>query len=175
MSQQRLRRSSLCAGSAVAAVAAVATLAAGLALAGPQAAAAQHLAEPAAAASGLLPVQASAGPVEQAGLTGNGGSGGGGDADPATLMRGWSVLRAVDCARCHGRDWRGSSGPDLVDAVRAGPRERFEHFVLVGDIVRGMPGYRSQALVVAELDAIYAYLRARADGRIGPGAPPGER
>jgi mono/diheme cytochrome c family protein len=173
MSQQRLRRSSLCAGSAVAAVV---TLAAGLALAGPQAAAAQRLAEPAAAASGLLPVQASARPVEQAGLTGGGGGGsGGGDADPATLMRGWSVLRAVDCARCHGRDWRGSSGPDLVDAVRAGPRERFEHFVLVGDIVRGMPGYRSQALVVTELDAIYAYLRARADGRIGPGAPPGER
>jgi hypothetical protein len=36
-----------------------------------------------------------------------------------------------------------------------------------------MPGYRSQPLVVAEIDAIYAYLLARARGDIGPGRPSG--
>jgi hypothetical protein len=87
------------------------------------------------------------------------------------IARGWATLRAFDCARCHGRDLRGWSAPDLVAAVREGTRERFDHYVLTGDVVRGMPGYRSQAAVVADLDAIYAYLRARAEGRVGPGAP----
>ena len=90
---------------------------------------------------------------------------------PATLLRGWSALRAMDCARCHGRDFDGSSGPDLVAAVRDGSRERFDRIVLEGEIQRGMPGYRSQALVVIEIDAIYAYLRARADGLTATGRP----
>ena len=80
----------------------------------------------------------------------------------ALLERGRAALRAMDCARCHGRDYRGSSGPSLLAAVRDGPRERFERWVLEGDPVRGMPGYRSQPLVVASLDAIYAYLQAQA-------------
>ena len=87
------------------------------------------------------------------------------DGDPArqdTLARGRVVLRAMDCARCHGRDYTGWTAPSLVAAVREAPRQRFDHFVLEGDIVRGMPGYASQPLVVAELDAIYAYLCARA-------------
>ena len=72
-------------------------------------------------------------------------------------------MRAMDCARCHGRDYRGWSVPSLIAAVPDGSRERFDWFVLEGDIVRGMPGYRSQPLVVAELDAIYIYLRALAE------------
>lgn len=88
---------------------------------------------------------------------------------PATLLRGWSALRAMDCARCHGRDLDGWSGPDLIAAVRDGNRDRFERFVVDGDIARGMPSYRSQALVMSELDSIYAYLRARADGTVAAG------
>ena len=90
---------------------------------------------------------------------------------PSELRRGWAALRAFDCARCHGRDYDGWSAPDLIVAVRDGSRERFTHSVLEGEIVRGMPGYKDQALVVTELDAIYAYLRARADGVIGAGKP----
>lgn len=91
-----------------------------------------------------------------------------GEADPA---RGWAALRAMDCARCHGRDYGGWSAPSLITAVRDGTRGRFDHYVLEGDVTRGMPGYRSQPLVVAELDAIYAYLRARSEGRFGAGPP----
>ena len=90
----------------------------------------------------------------------------------ATLTRGWAALRAMDCARCHGRDYSGWAAPSLVAAVRDAPRERFERIVLEGDIARGMPGYKSQPVVVAELDAIYAYLRARADGSIAAGSRP---
>jgi len=87
------------------------------------------------------------------------------------LARGWATMRAMDCARCHGRDYDGLTGPSLIAAVRDGSRERFNHYVLDGDIERGMPGYRSQPTVTANLDAIYAYLVARAKGEIGPGNP----
>lgn len=98
-----------------------------------------------------------------------------GEAEPARSMleRGWAALRAMDCARCHGRHYDGWSAPDLIAAVREGSRERFDRFVLDGEIQRGMPGYASQALVRKELDAIYAYLRARADGAIAAGRPTG--
>ncbi len=94
-----------------------------------------------------------------------------GESAEAFTLRGWQALRAMDCARCHGRNYAGASGPDLVAAVRDGPRERFNRFVLEGDINRGMPGYKSQPFVVSEMDAMYAYLRLRADGRVGTGRP----
>jgi len=87
------------------------------------------------------------------------------------LARGRAVLRAMDCARCHGRDYGGWAAPSLLAAVREGSRERFERSVLDGDPVRGMPGYRSQSLVVAGIDAIYAYLLALATGTAA--SPPG--
>lgn len=89
----------------------------------------------------------------------------------AQLTRGWTTLRVMDCARCHGRDYEGWTAPSLIAAVREGPRERFDRYVLEGDIGRGMPGYRSQPAVTTNLDAIYAYLLARAKGEIGPGNP----
>lgn len=96
------------------------------------------------------------------------------DPDPrARLERGWNVLRAMDCARCHGRDHDGWAAPSLIVSVRDGSRERFDRWVLDGDSGRGMPGYRSQPLVAAELDAIHAYLLARARGEIGPARPSG--
>ena len=96
------------------------------------------------------------------------------DPDPrAQHERGWNALRAMDCARCHGRDYGGWAAPSLIASVRDRSREQFDRWVLDGDIGRGMPGYRNQPLVVDELDAIYAYLLARARGDIGPGRPSG--
>ena len=88
--------------------------------------------------------------------------------ESAQRERGWSVLRAMDCARCHGRDHDGWAAPSLIAGVRDGSRERFDRWVLDGNIGRGMPGYRSQPLVVASLDAIYAYLLSRARDDISP-------
>jgi len=48
----------------------------------------------------------------------------------------------------------------------------FDRIVLEGEVSRGMPGYKSHPRVVADLDAIYAYLKARADGAISPGRSP---
>ena len=89
----------------------------------------------------------------------------------AEINRGWLTLRTMDCARCHGRDYEGWTAPSLIASVRDSTRERFDRYVLDGDIGRGMPGYRTQPAVTANLDAIYAYLRARAQGDVGPGKP----
>jgi hypothetical protein len=77
--------------------------------------------------------------------------------------RALATLRAMDCARCHGRGLDGWAAPSLLAYVRTVPRELFDRIVLEGDVARGMPGYRSNPRVVADLDAIYIYLRARAE------------
>jgi hypothetical protein len=54
----------------------------------------------------------------------------------------------------------------LFAAVRNGPREPFGRYRLKGAATRGMPGYRSRRLIVAELDASDEYLRAGSEARI---------
>jgi len=94
------------------------------------------------------------------------------DADEtARLTRGWEALRAMDCARCHGRDYTGWVSSSLVAAAREYSRERFESIVLDGIPERGMPGYRSQPVVVSQIDAIREYLLARAEKSLPPGRP----
>jgi hypothetical protein len=86
--------------------------------------------------------------------------------------RGWTTLRTFDCARCHGADYDGLAAPSLVAYVRVASRESFDRVVLEGVIPRGMPGYASYPAMVENLDAVYRYLKARADGVLPPGRPP---
>ena len=84
------------------------------------------------------------------------------------IANAWRVLRAVDCARCHGKDYAGLAAPSIVDYAALQNREMFVRMILDGDPIRGMPGYRSNAYVVENLDDIYRYFRARASGDVGP-------
>jgi mono/diheme cytochrome c family protein len=84
------------------------------------------------------------------------------------IANAWRVLRAVDCARCHGKDYAGLAAPSIVDYAALQSREMFIRMILDGDPIRGMPGYRSNAYVVENLDDIYQYFRARASGDVGP-------
>ena len=84
------------------------------------------------------------------------------------IANAWRVLRAVDCARCHGKDYAGLAAPSIVDYAATQSREMFVRMILDGDPVRGMPGYRSNAYVVENLDDIYRYFLARASGDVGP-------
>lgn len=86
--------------------------------------------------------------------------------DPA-LAAAWHTLRAMDCARCHGRAYHGSSGPSIVEYARTQSREMFLRAVLDGNPGRGMPGYRGNPRVEPGIDAIYRYFKGRADGVIG--------
>ena len=90
----------------------------------------------------------------------------------ARVANAWRVLRAVDCARCHGRDYSGLAAPSIVNFVASQNREMFIRVVLDGDPIRGMPGYRGNAYVVESLDDIYRYFVARANGEIGPNYRP---
>jgi mono/diheme cytochrome c family protein len=86
----------------------------------------------------------------------------------ARIANGWRVLRAVECARCHGRNYTGLAAPSIVGYAATQSPEMFVRMVLEGDPVRGMPGYRSNAYVAESVDDIYQYFLARANGDIGP-------
>ena len=84
----------------------------------------------------------------------------------------WRTLRIVDCARCHGKGYEGLVAPSIVDFARTQDRETFVRIVLDGDPPRGMPGYRSNALVAEKIDDIYRYFEGRADGSIDADSRP---
>jgi cytochrome c55X len=86
----------------------------------------------------------------------------------AALANAWRVLRTVDCARCHGRNYSGSAAPSIVLYAGTQSREMFVRMVLDGDPIRGMPGYRSNPYVAESIDDIYRYFLARANADIGP-------
>ena len=86
----------------------------------------------------------------------------------ARIANAWRVLRVVDCARCHGKDYAGLAAPSIVAYAATQSRERFARTILDGDPIRGMPGYRDNAYVAESVEDIYCYFRARAKGQIGP-------
>jgi len=88
------------------------------------------------------------------------------------IANGWRVLRVVDCARCHGRDFSGLAAPSIIAYARSQSRESFVRMVLEGDPVRGMPGYNNNAYVVENVGDIYEYFAARANDELGPAYRP---
>jgi mono/diheme cytochrome c family protein len=104
--------------------------------------------------------------------------------NPAAAGKGLKVSKAeyegwrqysVNCARCHGQDVL----PNPVAAnllVSLGPKgpidtaEKFRQVVSEGRPERGMPGFKN-LLTPQQIDAIYAYVKGRAEGRLPPGRP----
>jgi mono/diheme cytochrome c family protein len=87
---------------------------------------------------------------------------------------GWRQY-STHCARCHGQDVLGNPvAADLLKSVGAGgPMAEHDAFVAVvksGRVNRGMPAFAS-VLTDAQIDAIYAYVKGRADGKIPAGRP----
>jgi mono/diheme cytochrome c family protein len=87
------------------------------------------------------------------------------------IVAAWETLRAVECARCHGKDYDGLAAPSIVEYARRQNRELFVRMVLDGDPSRGMPGYRHNRRVLESIDDIYRYFLGRAQGNIGKGRP----
>jgi methanol metabolism-related c-type cytochrome len=84
----------------------------------------------------------------------------------------------ANCLQCHGPDALGSSyAPSLVDALQSMDYNSFIATVASGkkdvsasqDLV--MPALGTNKNVMCNIDAIYVYLRARADGALGRGRP----
>ena len=87
---------------------------------------------------------------------------------------GWRQY-SVNCARCHGQDVL----PNPVAAnllVSLGPKgaidspEKFVQVVGKGRVERGMPAFET-LLTPAQINAMYVYVKGRAEGRIPPGRP----
>jgi hypothetical protein len=95
------------------------------------------------------------------------------DRPPANdnIVNTWRILRAVDCARCHGKDYDGLAAPSIVDYARTQSREMFDRMVLDGDPPRGMPAYRDNPQIAGHIDDIYRYFVGRANGTIRAGSP----
>jgi mono/diheme cytochrome c family protein len=113
---------------------------------------------------------------------------------------GWRVFQ-MRCAACHGPDARGTQrGIDLLPRLRELGARQFVGLVLnrydwtrpadangsnpdelIDDVMarrRGtldMPAWEAEPQVNAHILDLYAYLSARADGRLGPGRPGASR
>jgi len=120
-------------------------------------------------------------------------------APPGSAYDGWRLYNQR-CAACHGKDAAAPAPmPDLLDRVaQMGPR-RFANLVLTrydwsasvaedeglapiprlylrktllgGTQVLEMPAWANEPAVVGHVADLYAYLSARADGRLGTDAP----
>ncbi len=90
----------------------------------------------------------------------------------ATEYEGWRQY-SVNCARCHGDDAVGGvMAPDLRGSVARGAASSgaFQTIVRDGRREKGMPGFKA-VLSDQQIEAIYAYVEARAKGRIPAGRP----
>jgi mono/diheme cytochrome c family protein len=89
----------------------------------------------------------------------------------ATTYNGFRRYHA-GCNHCHGPDGIGSTfAPSLVDPLA--DAEAFRRIVLEGSVTGTsvMPGYSGDRNFAPHVDDIYAYLQARADGKLGRGRP----
>ena len=87
---------------------------------------------------------------------------------------GWRQY-SVNCARCHGQDVLPNpvAANLLVSLAPGGPVDspaKFTQVVSDGRPHRGMPAFKG-VLSPEQIQAIYAYVKGRADKRIPPGRP----
>ena len=85
---------------------------------------------------------------------------------------GWKVFHS-HCDRCHGQDATGSSfAPNLRQSVGANgmTESAFASVVADGRPDKGMPAFKT-TITDAQIGQLYAYVKARSAGTLGPGRP----
>ena len=92
----------------------------------------------------------------------------------AQEYEGWRQY-SVHCARCHGQDVVGNpvAANLLQSAGEGGPfagRDAFTKVVAEGRLDKGMPAFK-EITSPEQRDAVYAYVKGRADKRIPAGRP----
>jgi len=89
-----------------------------------------------------------------------------------TGVRGWKVFHSY-CDRCHGQDATGSSfAPNLRQSVGANgmTESAFAAAVADGRPDKGMPAFKTM-ITDAQIGQLYAYVKTRSAGTLGPGRP----
>jgi mono/diheme cytochrome c family protein len=92
--------------------------------------------------------------------------------------QGWKQFSA-NCERCHGQDALGSSlAPDLRKSINQGSvlgTGKLTHDLFIGTVVAGRPakGMPTWGPVLSkdQMEQIWAYLNARASGKLAAGRP----
>lgn len=85
--------------------------------------------------------------------------------DPVT-MKGFRTWRQGACDRCHGANQEGLVGPALTESLKKLTKEEFVVTVRDGRLEKGMQSFGTNKAVMDNIDALYAYLKGRADGAI---------
>jgi mono/diheme cytochrome c family protein len=88
---------------------------------------------------------------------------------------GWKQYN-LNCARCHGEDVLGTTiAPHLIVSLKPeGPvnkKDLFVQTVCEGRPAKGMPAWCPLGLETPTIEAIYAYVKGRSDGKLRPGRP----
>jgi mono/diheme cytochrome c family protein len=92
----------------------------------------------------------------------------------AAEYQGWRQY-SVHCARCHGQDVTGNPvAAHLLESARSGgpvaDKGAFTNVVAEGRVSKGMPAFKA-IMTSAQIEAVYAYVKGRADGRVAVGRP----
>jgi mono/diheme cytochrome c family protein len=89
--------------------------------------------------------------------------------DPDTV-EGWKIYRGIGtCATCHGPVGQGGVGPALVESLKEKiTKDLFVEIVANGRDGTMMKPFGENKIVMDNMDNIYAYLKARSDGVLGP-------
>jgi mono/diheme cytochrome c family protein len=87
---------------------------------------------------------------------------------------GWRQY-SVHCTRCHGQDVTGNPvAAHLLESARAGgpvaTPDLVTNGVAEGRVSKGMPAFKA-IMNPEQIEAVYAYVKGRADGRIAVGRP----
>jgi mono/diheme cytochrome c family protein len=97
------------------------------------------------------------------------------DTVSSDVYNGWKVFQ-LNCARCHGEEATGTSfAPNLLASV--GPegavntQDLFLTTVCAGRKDKGMPAWCELGLELPKILQIWAYVKLRSDGKMGPGRP----
>ena len=88
---------------------------------------------------------------------------------------GWKQYN-LNCARCHGEDVLGTTiAPHLIVSLKPdGPiptQEAFVQVVCAGRPEKGMPSWCALGMDPAKINQMFAYVKGRSEGKIGPGRP----
>jgi mono/diheme cytochrome c family protein len=87
----------------------------------------------------------------------------------ANTFEGWRNFRGGGCGTCHGGAGQGGAGPNLtVSLLEKIDKTRFVETVTNGRSGTLMRPFKTNPRVMDNLDKIYAYLKARSDGVLGP-------
>ena len=84
-------------------------------------------------------------------------------------FEGWKSFRGNGCGTCHGGAGQGGAGPNLTVSLQEKiNKERFVETITNGRSGTLMRPFKTSPRVMDNLDNIYAYLKARSDGVLGP-------